>query len=145
MIKRGSDERQYCAPGVDLPFCVFCRSKFHEYKEYHTSKDDLNFISADGLEHSFLVLQNVVSLLEKNRKYRMKILCEPQLGKRGLYPTISQKNTYGDIRKIQDFIAYADGCLDFIDVCETIRQSAVEMLPVLERLIKEGLIEALEE
>ncbi|NBJ83630.1 DUF4910 domain-containing protein [bacterium 1XD42-94] len=144
-LKRGSDERQYCAPGVDLPFCVFCRSKFHEYKEYHTSKDDLNFISADGLEHSFLVLQNVVSLLEKNRKYRMKILCEPQLGKRGLYPTISQKNTYGDIRKIQDFIAYADGCLDFIDVCETIRQSAVEMLPVLERLIKEGLIEALEE
>ena len=98
-LKRGSDERQYCAPGVDLPFCVFCRSKFHEYKEYHTSKDDLNFISADGLEHSLLVLQKVVSLLEKNRKYRMKILCEPQLGKRGLYPTISQKNTYDDIKK----------------------------------------------
>lgn len=141
-LKRGSDERQYCAPGVDLPFCVFCRSKFHEYKEYHTSKDNLNFISAEGLGNSLSVLQKTVQLLEKNQKYRVKILCEPQLGKRGLYPTISQKNTYADIKKIQDFVAYADGASDLIDVCERIEQSAIEMLPVIERLLKEKIIEA---
>ena len=105
----------------------------------------MNFISADGLEHSLLVLQKVVSLLEKNRKYRMKILCEPQLGKRGLYPTISQKNTYDDIKKIQNFIAYADGCSDLIDISEKIQQSAIPMIPIVERLVSEGIIEAVNE
>ena len=140
-LKRGSDERQYCAPGVDLPFCVFCRSKFHEYEEYHTSKDDLNFISADGLGNSFSVLQKVVILLENNRKYRTKILCEPQLGKRGLYPTLSQKNTYEDSKKLQNFIAYADGCLDLVEISEKIQQSAIPMIPVIEQLINEDIIE----
>lgn len=143
-LKRGSDERQYCAPGVDLPFCVFCRSKFHEYKEYHTSKDDLNFISADGLKNSLIVLQKTVSVLEKNRKYKTRILCEPQLGKRGLYPTLSQKNTYADAKTIQNFTAYADGCDDLIAVCEKIRQPAVHMLPIVDRLLKEKIIEVAE-
>lgn len=140
-LKRGSDERQYCAPGVDLPFCVFCRSKFHEYKEYHTSKDDLNFISAKGMENSLAVLKNVVLLLEKNWIYSMKILCEPQLGKRGLYPTISQKNTYTDIKNMQNFIAYADGSRDLIEICDKIEQSSVNMIPVIEKLLEENIIE----
>lgn len=141
-LQRGSDERQYCAPGVELPFCVFCRSKYHEYEEYHTSKDDLDFISADGLENSFIVLQKIILILEKNTKYRGTILCEPQLGKRGLYPTLSKKNTYSDIKRIQNFIAYADGSSDFIDICEKIKQPAIDMIPVLERLINEKIIEA---
>lgn len=144
-LKRGSDERQYCAPGVDLPFCVFCRSKFHEYKEYHTSKDNLDFISAEGLGNSLSVLQEVVLLLEHNKKYKTKILCEPQLGKRGLYPTLSQKNTYTDIKKIQNFIAYADGCLDLIDISDKIQQSAIDMIAIIERLISEEILEAVNE
>lgn len=141
-LQRGSDERQYCAPGVDLPFCVFCRSKFHEYEEYHTSKDDLNFISAGGLQNSLIVLQKLVCLLEKNKKYRTRILCEPQLGKRGLYPTISQKNTYTNIKRVQNFIAYADGSSDLIDISEKIQQSAIDMLPIVERMVNEKIIEA---
>ncbi len=91
-LQRGSDERQYCAPGVNLPFCVFCRSKFHEYKEYHTSADDLSFISQEGMEHSLQILLKIVQLLEYNRYYKTTILCEPQLGRRGLYPTIGQNS-----------------------------------------------------
>lgn len=140
-LSRGSDERQYCAPGVDLPFCVFCRSKFHEYEEYHTSKDDLNFISSDGLENSLKVLQKTVTLLEENKRYRTKIMCEPQLGKRGLYPTVSQKNTYTEIKRIQNFIAYADGNLDLIDICERIHQSAMDMLSTVELLVNGKIIE----
>ena len=33
------------APGIDLPVSGFCRSRFHTFKEYHTDKDNLDYIS----------------------------------------------------------------------------------------------------
>lgn len=139
-LQRGSDERQYCSPGVDLPFCVFCRSKFHEYKEYHTSADNLSFISPEGLENSFEVLKRVCTLLEYNCYYETTVLCEPQLGKRGLYPTISQKGTYQKFRIMQNFLAYADGTLDLIELSEAIETPTLELKKVVDTLLEEELI-----
>ena len=65
-LERGSDERQYCSPGVDLPLCVFCRSKFGEYSEYHTSLDNLDFISPEGLQGSYNILEKVIEAHELN-------------------------------------------------------------------------------
>ena len=45
-MERGSDERQYCSPGIDLPVCAFSRSK--SYKEYHTNKDDFKVVTQKG-------------------------------------------------------------------------------------------------
>ena len=92
-LKRGSDERQYNAPGVDLPVACFCRSKFGEYPEYHTSTDNMSYVSPEGFQGSYDVMTQVIDALENNAKYRINVLCEPQLGKRGLYSLISQKGS----------------------------------------------------
>lgn len=140
-LKRGSDERQYCAPGVDLPFAVFCRSKFHEYKEYHTSADNLSFISPAGMGNALEVLKRVVITLEYNQYYRTTVLCEPQLGKRGLYPTVSQKGTYkNNVRAMQNFLAYADGKIDLIDISNKIKEPIEELVRVIDILLTEGLV-----
>lgn len=82
-LKRGSDERQYNAPGVDLPVCAICRSKYGEYPEYHTSKDNLELISPEGLLGAYEVYQQCILSLENNYSYKINVLCEPQLGKEG--------------------------------------------------------------
>jgi aminopeptidase-like protein len=94
-LDRGSDERQYNAPGVDLPVGSMMRTKYCEYPEYHTSLDDLNFISADGLEGGLDLYVRAVEILETNFKYKINVSCEPQLSKRGLFPNLSTKNWGG--------------------------------------------------
>lgn len=140
-LDRGSDERQYNAPGVDLPVCAICRSKYGQYPEYHTSKDDLQLISAAGLQGAFEVYQECIVALENNFKYKINILCEPQLGKRGLYPTMSQKGSYNAVKAMTDFIAYADGTNDLIDISNIIGVPINELVNIVDKLLKNKLID----
>ena len=141
-LKRASDERQYGSAGVDLPVCAFCRSKYHEYPEYHTSADDMSFISPEGLEGSYEVMTKVIQALEHNRYYRMTCPCEPQLGKRGLYPTISQKGIYDAFRAIQNFTAFADGRNDLIDISNILQIPVDQLVHIKDQLLQEQLLTA---
>lgn len=143
-LDRGSDERQYNAPGVDLPVCDFCRSKYAEYPEYHTSADDMSLISPEGLMGSLDVMKQVIMALEYNKFYRVTCLCEPQLGKRGLYPTESRKGIYEEVKKLTNLIAYADGGSDLIDISSRIGVPVEELIPNVEKLCEAGLFEILE-
>ncbi len=66
----GSDERQYCSPGFDLPVGRLARAPYGEFPEYHTSADNLDFVSADSLAESSKTCLAVFDLLEKNRRYQ---------------------------------------------------------------------------
>ncbi|SFW50488.1 DUF4910 domain-containing protein [Selenomonas ruminantium] len=143
-LKRGSDERQYNAPGIDLPVCGFSRSKYGEYPEYHTSKDDMGLISPSGLMGAYKVMQDCINALEYNRKYKVVCLGEPQLGKRGLYPTISQKGSYDEVTAMVDFIAYADGKNDLIDISNIIGVPVKNIWPIAEKLVKAELIKVVD-
>lgn len=124
---RGSDERQWCAPGVDLPVCSFSRSKYGEYPEYHSSLDDLSLVTPTGLADSLSVLESVVGSLERSPRYRTRILGEPQMGRRGLYPTLSTRDaTKGPLsqggllgystRDLMNVLSHCDGSHDAQDI-----------------------------
>lgn len=142
-IFRGSDERQYQAPGADIPMVVLCRSKFHVYPEYHTSADNMNIISPDGLAGSYDVMLQCIETLENNRKIRIKTIGEPKLGKYGLVPTMSSKETYQETLIIKDVCAYADGKNDILDLSKIINKPVREIIQVVNKLSEAGLIEDL--
>ena len=144
-LQRGSDERQYNAPGVDLPVCAVCRSKYAEYPEYHTSKDSMGLISPTGLQGAYEVYRDMIEALEYNHKYRIQCLGEPQLGKRGLYPTISQKGSSGAVRVMSNFIAYADGMNDLMDISNIIKVPVQKLFSVIDKLWEVGLLSVVEE
>ena len=142
-LDRGSDERQYCSPGVDLPVCCVCRTKYNEFPEYHTSLDDLEFVTPRGLQSTYVVHQKMIELLEDSKFYRTKIKCEPQLSKRGLYPTLSTKETHQQVANMMNLIAYADGHHSLLDIADKINVTMEDLLPVVEKLLEADVLESI--
>lgn len=115
-LDRGSDERQFCSPNVDLPFVSIMKSKYKEFKEYHTSLDNLSFITPKALGESFELYSKTINIIESNFKFLSNVLCEPMLSKRGLYPNLGGQVKNFDTKLIKDIIALSDGNLDLIDL-----------------------------
>lgn len=139
-LKRGSDERQYNAPGIELPVVGFSRTKCGEYPEYHTSADNMGLISPSGLQGAYETIVRWIYCMENNKKYVMTVLGEPQLGKRGLYPTISQKGSYDEISAMVDLIAYSDGKNDLFDISNIIGVAPYDLVPIVQKLESNELI-----
>ena len=139
-LKRGSDERQYNAPGIELPVVGFSRTKYHEYPEYHTSADNMDLISPAGLQGAYDTIVRWIYCMENNRKYSMTVLGEPQLGKRGLYPTVSRKGSYDEVSAMFNLIAYSDGKNDLFDISRIIGVPPYDLVPVVRKLEENDLI-----
>ena len=142
-LERGSDERQYCAPGVDLDVATFTRSKFGSYPEYHTDADNLEYVTQRGLEDSFEALTAIIDAFETCFFPRLTTLCEPQLGKRDLYPNVSFTGPWSEhpARVRSDIIAYSNGTNSIFDICQKTQIPLDMVVAELDLLVKSGLIE----
>jgi aminopeptidase-like protein len=139
--ERGSDERQYCAPGVDLPIASIMRTKYGKYPEYHTSLDDLiNVVTPDGLEGGYEALRLSIEAIENNCYPRVTVLGEPQLGKRGLYPTISTKNSASETRLLMELITWSDGNHSLLEIAEKCNAPIWELYPLIKKLRTHDLL-----
>ena len=64
-LNRGSDERQYNSPGIDLGITSIFRSKYTEYPEYHTSLDNFDVVTLKGLTGGYNVAKNSIKIIQK--------------------------------------------------------------------------------
>lgn len=140
-LERGSDERQYNSPGVDLPISSIFRSKYGTYPEYHTSLDNFNFVTIKGIEGGYKVAKKAIEILMKKEIPQNLIMCEPQMGKRGLYPNLSSKTLKEDLTKhFMGFLQYADGKNDLYEISKILKTSYKKIKKINKILLKNNLI-----
>ena len=137
-LERGSDERQYCSVGVDLPVVGFCRSKYGSYPEYHTSLDNFKVVTEKGLNDSFDIMKNIVDVFEAGHLPKARYICEPQLSKRNLYPKISRRDN--KVKIIRDLIAYSDGKTSIFENCIKFNCSLKDLFNSYKILKKNNLL-----
>jgi len=138
---RGSDERQYCAPGVDLPVCSVMRSKYGEFPEYHTSLDTLEeVVTSRGLQQSFDFYSSLINHLETLRYPKINTIGEPQLGRRGLYPNTSIKGVYSGVNVLMDVISGMDGTSSLQEISKIAGTNYEFVADTCLTLEREGLV-----
>lgn len=117
----GSDERQFCSPGFNLPMGQFARTVYAEYDGYHNSSDDKNFVQLENFPNTVSSLEKILYYADLNHAFEREMpFCELQLGKRNLYPNINSEQTSTDssdevkdkqeqLLSILNILANADG------------------------------------
>ena len=116
----GYDERQYCSPGFDLPVGAFMRTPPGQFPEYHSSADDLDLVDAASLADSLARLTTVLSVLDGDATYvNQNPMCEPQLGKRGLYSLVGgRKDESLDELALLWVLNLSDSTRTLLDIAE---------------------------
>jgi aminopeptidase-like protein len=152
-VPDGSDERQYSSPGFRIPIATITRDKYYEYPQYHTSLDNLDFVKGDQIVESLALYRDVVQILDQNACYLSNARYgEPQLGRRGLYPSIgggiNQRGVLGSVGQTKKeldattwLLFMADGTTDVVDVAERSGVAFSDLVRALKQLVACGLLE----
>lgn len=138
----GYDERQFCSPGFNLPVGCLTRATYGRYPEYHTSADNLEFVKASALQESFNVFQEVIHVLEENKKFiNQSPKGEPQLSKRGLYNLIGANNQSIDFQIALLWILNAsDGSQSLLDIARKANMKFDDIKHAADGLLQSGLL-----
>jgi aminopeptidase-like protein len=145
-LDRGSDERQYCSPGIDLPIGSIMRSKYGEFPEYHTNLDRFDsVVTSEGLAGAYKVYRKALEIIENLYYPVAKVKGEPQLSRYGLYASISTKLNYAEKERkssklFQNILTYCDGLHSSLEISNLISVSVDEINVALGILEDKGLV-----
>jgi aminopeptidase-like protein len=145
-LDRGSDERQWCSPGADLPIASIMRSKYGTYPEYHTSLDAVGGVVTDrGLNQTLSVFKKAIFCLEHNCVPVSSFVGEPFLTQYNLYPTASSKAALpSSTKNLVDFVSLADGKLDLMAIATALKLPFEQAFEISALLESNGVISTLE-
>ncbi len=143
-LDRGSDERHYGMPGVDLPMISLMRTKYGAYPQYHTHLDDLTVITPTGLQGGLDLVRDVLAEFEFATYYRATVLGEPQLGRRGLYHSMHARTVADVVLLRTHVLAYADGQHSIADMAELFDLPIDEVQAIADELLEHGLLEVVD-
>jgi len=140
-LSRGSDERTYASAGVDLPLISIMRTRYGDYPEYHSSEDDLDtVVTPTGLQGGVDAVRECITVLEREPVLTGCTYGEPQLGKRGLYHPMLNRETSSEVMLRTNVLAYADGHHDIIDMSEIFGESVSRLKAVVAELVQHELL-----
>jgi len=140
-VPLGGDERQFCSPGINLPVGALSRTPADEFREYHSSADNLDFVQPDALGSAFWVFMRVFDTLERNRTYaNLSPKGEPQLGKRGLYRSIGGGSSQE--AALLWVLNLSDGQHDLVGIAERSGLSFADVALAASALEEAGLLSA---
>lgn len=116
--ERGSEERQFASALAGLPYVAFSRTRAGEYPEYHTNKDDMSILSAEGFSGSFAVLATIITSFEMGCFPVSTSLGEPHLSTYDLYSTEGHKGIWSErLKSRMNILAYSNGSRSIFDIC----------------------------
>ncbi|MDP9148711.1 MAG: DUF4910 domain-containing protein [Myxococcota bacterium] len=140
----GYDERQYNSPGFRIPVGSLMRGRHGQFSQYHTSADDLDFVSPDRMRESLHVLRSIVDVLDGNAAYRnLQPFGEPQLGRRGLYRATGGTHIADLQLALLWVLNLSDGQHTLLDVAERSRLGFGAIRAAADVLAAHGLLEEL--
>lgn len=140
-----SDERQYCSPGYDLPVGSLLRRPLGTWPEYHTSLDDLDLVTPDELADSLEACAAVLAVHEANETLAATVTHgEPQLGRRGLYPTAGGAWPVAEradrLEDMMFLLNFCDGTADLLTAAERAGRPVAALRAVADQLVAQGLL-----
>lgn len=140
----GSDERQYCSPAFNLPVGSLMRTMYGEYAEYHTSLDNKAFVRFEAMHQTAQTYYDICKAHELNQNfYSQNPHCEPQLGKRNLYNSLSTKQqTTSTNQTMMWLLAYADGKNSLLHIAQKANMCILDFEETIQLLIENQLIKA---
>ena len=142
----GSDERQYSSHNFKINMCSIFKDKYHEYKEYHSSGDNLLFVKPENIFKSLIVYQNLINKIEEQVIYKMNsIKCEPMLSKYNLYPNKGveyreNKNNLSELDMILWVLFLSDGENSVIQISKQLNQKKEKIFEIYKKLEKKKLV-----
>ncbi|KHL94056.1 hypothetical protein QW71_20200 [Paenibacillus sp. IHB B 3415] len=149
----GSDERQYCSPGFNLPVGQMSRTVYADYDGYHNSLDTKEFMTIEALQQSVNELEILIEAMEWDGYYLNNTpFGEVKLDKHGLYPDFNahgktelfSSNDLNDHRmqlsRILMILNYSDGKHTLMEIAIKCECSIYRLIPIVKVLLNKDII-----
>ena len=144
----GSDERQYSSQGFGINVAAIYRDRYYEYLQYHTSLDNLNFVTGVQIHETLVLYRRLIDKFEARRIYRNRIPhCEVMLSRHDLYPATGgfqcpELGGRSELDLILWLLFLCDGRRDMDSIATRLQISSEKLCSIVGRLVEKGLLES---